>query len=159
MSLTFLHFDTLGLEQLAKLLDLLLEFADEFRVGVLVDDGLAYNLFGTVGISVLRERRHRNGKFISLIVFRFSAARTTSSWGLASSAADLPQRAQRFVVVDIGRRYRGNHGRFRVATEIFPQQPCQDGVTVRYEVCFLGLLAFRCLMVVVGSLWARRNID
>lgn len=53
MSLTFLHFDTLGLEQLAKLLDLLLEFADEFRVSVLVDDGLAYNLFGTVGISVL----------------------------------------------------------------------------------------------------------
>lgn len=52
MSLTFLHFDALGLEQLAKLLNLLFEFADKLRVGVLVDDGLAYNLFGTVGISV-----------------------------------------------------------------------------------------------------------
>lgn len=59
---------------------------------------------------------------------------------------DLPKRAQRFVVVNIGRRYRGNHGRFRVATKVFPQQPCQDGVTVWYEVGLFGLLAFGCLV-------------
>lgn len=49
---TFLHLDAFSLEQLAKLEDLFLELADELGVGVLVDDGLADDLLGAVGISV-----------------------------------------------------------------------------------------------------------
>ena len=45
-----MNFDAFGLEQLAQFLDLLLEFANEFRVGVLINDGFANDLLGSVGV-------------------------------------------------------------------------------------------------------------
>lgn len=62
--LTFLHLDALGFEQFAKLLDFLLELADELRVGVLVDDGLADDLFGTVRVSGKRKEKKKNDIFM-----------------------------------------------------------------------------------------------
>lgn len=53
-----MHFDPFGLEEFAQLLDLLLELADEFRVGVLVDDGLAHDLLRPVGVPVVERRRN-----------------------------------------------------------------------------------------------------
>ena len=49
-ALTFLDLDALGLEEVPQLVDLLLELADEFPVGVLVDHGLAHDLLGAVGV-------------------------------------------------------------------------------------------------------------
>ena len=57
----------------------------------------------------------------------------------ASSAAS-PERGERLVVVDVGGRDGGDHGRLGVAPEVLPEEPRQHGVAVRYEVCLLLLL-------------------
>lgn len=49
--LTLFNFDAFVLQQLAKLLNLFLKLTDEFSVGILIDDGFANNLLGSVGIS------------------------------------------------------------------------------------------------------------
>lgn len=51
MTPTFLHFNALGLQEIAQLLYLLFELTYKFSVGVLVDDGLANDLFGAIGIT------------------------------------------------------------------------------------------------------------
>lgn len=48
---TFLNFDSLGLEKFAQFLNLLFELSNELRVGVFIDNSFAYNGFGTIGIS------------------------------------------------------------------------------------------------------------
>lgn len=49
---TFLHLDALRNDELAQLLDLLAQLANDLRVGVLVDDRLADDRLGAVRISV-----------------------------------------------------------------------------------------------------------
>jgi hypothetical protein len=57
--ITFFDLDAFVLQQLPKLLNLLFEFSDEFRVGILVDDSLADNLLGSIGVSARLHNRHR----------------------------------------------------------------------------------------------------
>ncbi len=47
---TFFHFNAFHLEQIPESEDLLLELPDQFGIGILVDNSLADNLFGSVGI-------------------------------------------------------------------------------------------------------------
>jgi hypothetical protein len=49
--ITFFDLDAFVLQQFPELLNLLLEFSDELRVGILIDDGFADNLLGSVGVS------------------------------------------------------------------------------------------------------------
>ena len=56
-ALTFLDLDALGLEEVPQLVDLLLQLADELRVGVLVHHRLADDLLRPVGVPVLGERK------------------------------------------------------------------------------------------------------
>ena len=51
-ALTFLDLDALGLEEVPQLVDLLLQLADELRVGVLVHHRLADDLLRPVGVPV-----------------------------------------------------------------------------------------------------------
>lgn len=46
-----MDFNALLLQKLAQFLYLFLEFPNKFGVGVLVDNGLADNLFRTIGVS------------------------------------------------------------------------------------------------------------
>ena len=57
----------------------------------------------------------------------------------ASSAAS-PERGECLVVVDVGGRDGGDHGRLGVAPEVLPEEPRQHGVAVRDEVGLLLLL-------------------
>ena len=56
------------------------------------------------------------------------------------SAAATPERGERLVVVDVGGRDGGDHGRLGVAPEVLPEEPRQHGVAVRDEVGLLLLL-------------------
>lgn len=55
-----------------------------------------------------------------------------------------PQCAQSFVVINVCRTNCGNHRRFRVATEIFAQEPSEHRVAVRNEFSFFRLFATQC---------------
>lgn len=57
-SLTLFNFDAFALQKLAKFLNLFFEFTDELSVGVFIDDGLAHNLLGPVGISEWKTSRN-----------------------------------------------------------------------------------------------------
>ena len=52
LALTFLDLDALGLEEVPQLVDLLLQLADQLRVGVLVHHRLADDLLRPVGVPV-----------------------------------------------------------------------------------------------------------
>lgn len=64
-TLTLLHLNALGLEQVPQFLYLLLELPDEFGISVLVDHSLAHNLLGTIRIAMnQRERIRGESSFI-----------------------------------------------------------------------------------------------
>uniref|UniRef100_A0A2M4B6H4 Putative secreted protein n=1 Tax=Anopheles triannulatus TaxID=58253 RepID=A0A2M4B6H4_9DIPT len=53
------------------------------------------------------------------------------------STISISQCAECLIIVDIGRRYGGNHGGLRVTTQVFSQQPGKNRITIRNEICFL----------------------
>lgn len=70
-SVTFFDVDALDAQQFAQSRNLLLQFADEFGVGVFVDDRLADDLLGPVGIP----SNNTNTNFICEIECEFQLER------------------------------------------------------------------------------------